>query len=147
MLIILCFFYYYFTSSTAFLEALTYSEVGVRMENSENVEKIHIRTRSLAPPTGCYRLLGHTTHTVTPIDFVAHMCRQVCSTKLPLGLLSSAYKNFRHLEFFLKHVFANFSYIVDLIRTKTYMDHHYTKLVNPYQNLCNIVFCLEVSSQ
>ena len=36
-----------------------------------------------------------TQHTITPIYWkCAHMCRQVCSTKLPMGLLSSAHKTF-----------------------------------------------------
>ena len=54
---------------------------------------------------------------------------------------------FRHLEFCQINFFANSSYTVHRIRNKIGLDHHYTKLVNLYQNLGKILFPSEPISQ
>ena len=65
--------YYYFRTSTAFLGALTYSEVEKNfpctLGLAKNWGKLNIShvSRSEMLTSTTYRLLGHTTHTVTPI--------------------------------------------------------------------------------
>ena len=62
--------YSYFASSAAFLGAWTFSEVEKIWCAHEEWRNLHISEVSYLETltSATYRLLGHTTHTVTPID-------------------------------------------------------------------------------
>ena len=74
------------------------------------------------------------------------MCRKVCSAKLPLGLLISAYLIFPPFLIMSKTHLCKLL-VHRTFRTKIGMDHHYTKLVNVYQKLGKILFPSEAISQ
>ena len=95
-----------------------------------------------------YRLLRHTTHTLTPIGLKC--CTYVQANvlyKIAIGTTNLCRKKNLPFEFCDKHVFANSSYIVHLIRKKNSSYHHYTKLANPYQKLGKILFPSEAINQ